>query len=194
MYMPDFDQLTAHAGTTAERLAALIPDGNLDPIQQVIAVEMALRLHADYLRKVDVASSAHGLEVRVPYLDSPMLDLASELPGNLKVSANGETKVLSRRLARKYLPRAVSDRKKQGFTIPLDLWSGPKMRAFFKDLLLTSRTCSASFIQPSRIREVWDTFENPALAPGLSRYQRYQQLFLFVSLELWLRRWSPSLP
>jgi asparagine synthase (glutamine-hydrolysing) len=57
---------------------------------------MHLRLHADYLRKVDSASSAHGLEVRVPYLDNDMLNLAGNLPVHLKIAANGETKMQCR--------------------------------------------------------------------------------------------------
>lgn len=194
MYVPEFAQLMAQTGTTAERLRAIIPAGVDDPIQQVITAEMGLRLHADYLRKVDVASSAHGLEVRVPFLDARMLDLASELPVNFKIAANGETKLLARRLARKYLPESVSNRKKQGFSIPLDRWSGPKMREFFKELLFGPGVRSADFLESKRIRSVWTAFENPRSAGGLSRYQRYQQLFLLVSLELWLRRWAPSLP
>ena len=194
MYQPEFARLATDAGTTAERLSELFPTGVNDPIQQMITTEMALRLHTDYLRKVDVASAAHGLEVRVPFLDIHMLELAAELPADFKIAAGGETKVLARRLARKYLPASVSNRKKQGFGIPLDRWSGTKMREFFKDLLLAPDARSACFIQPPRIREVWDGFENPRSGSGLSRYQRYQQLFLLVSLELWLRRWSPALP
>ena len=44
--------------------------------------EMRMRLHADYLRKVDVTSSAHGFEVRVPFLDNRMLEFAAAFPSN----------------------------------------------------------------------------------------------------------------
>lgn len=187
MYRPEFAAMIR--GTTAERLAPVMPEGIDDPIQQMIAAEMGLRLHADYLRKVDVASSAHGLEVRVPFLDAAMLDLAAELPVKYKIATNGETKILSRRLAQKYLPADLQNRKKQGFSIPLDRWSGPKMREFLRDLLLSPQAKCASLIRAEQIKKVWDAFENPTA--GLSRYQRYQQLFLVASLELWLRRWSP---
>lgn len=193
MYQPEFARLTAAAGATGDRLRPFVPDNVTDPVQQMIAAEMALRLHADYLRKVDVASSAHGLEVRVPYLDAAMLDLGAELPVRFKVGACGRTKILSRRLARKYLPAGISGRRKQGFSIPLDRWAGPGMRAFFKDLLLDPGARCKSFLRPASVTEVWNAFDTPDLS-GLSRYQRYQRLFLFVSLELWLRRWSPALP
>jgi asparagine synthase (glutamine-hydrolysing) len=189
MYQPHFGSRIA--GTTASRLAPAVPMNIDEPIQQMIAAEMALRLHADYLRKVDVASSAHGLEVRVPFLDASMLDLAAELPVRYKIANNGETKLLSRRLADKYLPPGLRNRKKQGFSIPLDRWSGPKMREFFKDLLLTSSARCRTLLEPAAIEHTWFAFENPS--SSLSRFQRYQQLFLLVSLELWMRRWSPSL-
>jgi asparagine synthase (glutamine-hydrolysing) len=193
MYQPEFASLVERAGNTALRLSRYIPENVPDPVQQMITAEIALRLHADYLRKVDVASSAHGLEVRVPYLDAAMLDLAAELPVHLKIAPNGETKILFRRLARKYLPAGFGNRPKQGFSIPLDRWAGPIMREFFKDLLLDPRARAKSFLRPECIAQVWSAFIDPDRAPGLSRYQRYQQLFLLVSLELWLRRWSPSI-
>ena len=193
MYQPDFAACVAREGATGERLARFLPEHVEDPIQQLIAVEMALRLHADYLRKVDVASSAHGLEVRVPYLDVAMLDLAAELPVRFKVAGNGQTKILARRLARKYLPDGFGSRRKQGFSIPLDRWAGPAMREFLQDLLLHPRTRCRSFLRPSAVDAVWAAFASPDPSLGLSRYQRYQQLFLLASLELWLRRWSPGL-
>jgi len=190
MYRPEFS--ASIEGSTSGRLACMIPKDVDDPIQQMIAAEMSLRLHADYLRKVDVASSAHGLEVRVPFLDAAMLELAAELPVRYKIAPNGETKILSRRLAAKYLPPDLQNRPKQGFSIPLDRWSGPRMRAFFQDLLLSRTSKCHMLIRPEVVRGVWSAFENPVA--GLSRYQRYQQLFLVASLELWLRRWNPGLP
>ena len=194
MYRPHFAAMVAREGPTAQRLSRLIPTGIQDPAQQMIAAEIGLRLHADYLRKVDIASSVHGLEVRVPYLDSRMLDLAAELPVNFKITPRGQTKVLSRRLALKYLPAGFNRREKQGFRIPLDRWAGPKMREFFRALLLDPGARCPSLIEPHYVRQVWEAFENPGCARGLSRYQRYQRIFLLISLELWLRRWSASLP
>ena len=193
MYQSGFAEMVASEGTTSHRLSPLIPKGVDDPIQQMISAEMALRLHADYLRKVDVASSAHGLEVRVPYLDMRMLDLGAELPVHFKIAANGETKILSRRLAAKYLPQGLGARRKQGFSIPLDRWAGPKMRAFFRSLLIDPSAKCRTLIKPEAINQVWNAFDRPEASPGLSRDQRYQQLFLLASLEIWLRRWSPSL-
>ena len=163
------------------------------PGAAIYCSEMRLRLNADYLRKVDTASSAHGIEVRVPYLDSQVLDLAAELPVRFKVGTFGRTKILSRRMADQHLPRGFSNRRKQGFSIPIDHWAGSKMRAFFRDLLLGSDAKLTSLIQRKELDQIWHTFDDRNSGPRLSGYQKYQRLFLVISLELWLRRWSPSL-
>jgi asparagine synthase (glutamine-hydrolysing) len=192
MYQPEIRKMTVACGPTSERLVRFIPAVSNDSLEQLISAEMPLRLHSDYLRKIDVASSAHGLEVRVPFLDSRMLDLAAELPSRFKINAAGTTKLLSRRLAARYLPSGFSDRAKRGFSIPLDRWAGPRMNEFFEDLLLGPDQKISSLIQPHVIHRIWNGFRDPALPMALSRYQRYQRLFMIASLELWLRRWSPS--
>ena len=193
IYRPDFARVALSQGPTSARFARFIPDGLSDPVQQLIAAEMQLRLHADYLRKVDIASSAHGLEVRVPYLDNDMLNLAGDLPVRFKIAANGETKMLSRRLARQLLPPDIAAKPKQGFGLPLDHWIGARMREFLRELLLGPQARIASWFRPEVVEEIWRAFVDVHTAGGLSRYQRYQRIFLLASLELWLRRWEPEL-
>jgi asparagine synthase (glutamine-hydrolysing) len=193
MYTPEFAGLALSQGPTSVRFAPFIPDGLTDPIQQLIAAEMRLRLHADYLRKVDIASSAHGLEVRVPFLDNDMLDLASELPVDFKIAADGQTKTIGRRLVSRLLPPQIAFRRKQGFDPPLDRWMGPNMRQFLRDLLLGSSATIADWFDRKALAGVWSAFEDNQTGGGLSRYQRYQRVFLLASLELWLRRWKPAL-
>ena len=191
LYQPDFAVLALSAGQTAERFRELLPDDVSDPLQQLMAAEFGLRLHADYLRKVDVTSSAHGLEVRVPYLDNALLDLSAQLPNRYKMNRRGDTKIISRHLARKHLPPSVARRKKQGFSVPLDSWIGPNMTCFVHDTLLSPDARVNAYLRPEGVRRVWDAFRcpNAVSASGqLSRFQRYQRLFLLMSLELWLRK------
>ncbi|MCX6044532.1 MAG: asparagine synthase (glutamine-hydrolyzing) [Chloroflexi bacterium] len=193
MYKPEFAKLALAQGPTIERFTQFVPQDEKDPIKQLMAAEFRLRLHADYLRKVDVASSAHGLEVRVPYLDNALLDLSATLPTRYKLSNSGETKIISRRLARKLLPRGLAEQTKKGFAIPLDRWMGPKMHGFLHDLLLSPKARINDWLKPDAIDHVWQVFQNPNAVSTLPRFQRYQRLFLLVSLELWLRRWEPTL-
>jgi asparagine synthase (glutamine-hydrolysing) len=118
------------------------------------------------LRKVDIASSAHGLEVRVPYLDNDMLNLAGNLPVHFKVAANGETKMLSRRLVGQLLPPDIATKPKQGFGLPLDRWIGARMREFLRELLLGPQARIAAWFRPEVVEEIWRAFVDVHTAGG----------------------------
>jgi asparagine synthase (glutamine-hydrolysing) len=192
MYQPEFGRLALSDGPTSARFARFIPADVSDPIQQLITAEMGLRLHANYLRKVDIASSAHGLEVRVPFLDNDMLDLGAELPVRLKIGRSGQTKIISRRLLRPLLPSRIAARPKRGFDVPLDRWIGDRTREYLRELLLDPKAGISSWLNRSAIEQVWNSFEN-GIANNGNRDQRSQRAFLLASLEVWLRRWKPSL-
>lgn len=193
MYQPDFAQIASAAGPTVERFTKFVPHDEPDAVKQLIAAEFHLRLHADYLRKVDVASSAHGLEVRVPYLDNKLLDLAMTIPTRYKIGRYGETKMIARRLAQELLPPQVAQQPKKGFSIPLDQWIGPRMQPFFADLLFGTQTQLYDWVKREAVIDTWRAFIQPTKGNLLSRFQRYQRVFLLISLELWLRRWKPTL-
>ena len=192
MYRPEFAQVALAAGPTIERFAPLVPDDEPDPVKQLLAAEFQLRLHADYLRKVDVASSAHGLEVRVPYLDNALCELAMTLPTRYRLGPGGQTKLIARRLADSLLPPGVARAPKKGFGIPLDRWVGPQLHAFLEDLLLDPDARVNKWLRPDAVAGVWRQFAG-SREGGLSRFQRYQRAFLLIALELWLRRWEPTL-
>jgi asparagine synthase (glutamine-hydrolysing) len=192
MYNPEFARLAQKDGPTSSRFARFIPQDLTDPIQQLIAAEMRLRLHADYLRKVDIASSAHGLEVRVPFLDNEMLDLAGELPVNFKIAPDGETKIISRRLVKSLLPAEIAEKRKQGFDLPLDRWMGTATREFLRELLLDPAARISEWINPRGVERIFNSFQN-STTDNLSRDVRSQRVFMLASLELWLRKWNPGL-
>src|SRR5262249_49713512 len=126
-------------GLSHERFASYIPTTVSDPCEQLITTEMRSLLHYDFLRKVDMASSTHSLEVRTPYLDREVFELAMRLPVSLKVK-NKSLKHVLQLLARKVLPQTVVNRPKQGFAIPFDRWASSQLREFFGDLLQSSST------------------------------------------------------
>jgi asparagine synthase (glutamine-hydrolysing) len=179
-------------GPSHQRFASYIPAGLRDPSEQLMAAEIRSLLHYDFLRKVDVASSAHGLEVRTPYLDRAVLDLAARLPMSLKIK-NKSLKYVLRTLAKKLLPQSVVDRPKQGFAIPFDRWASPQLREFLDDLLRNPSARCRVWLQASAVDGILNVFSNGARPPYLSRFQAYQRVFLLASFELWLRKWSPRL-
>jgi asparagine synthase (glutamine-hydrolysing) len=194
LYQPEFAAQARAEGPTSGRFAAFVPRCVSDPTVQLMTAEMGLRLHADYLRKVDVASAAHGVEVRVPYLDPAMLDLAARIPTRFKITPQGDTKAISRHLARELLPPQVAMARKQGFSIPLDRWMGAEMREHLRALLLDPGANIRRLLDPDAVRQVWDDFDKGDDRGGQSRYQRTQRLFLLASLGRWMERWSPAVP
>lgn len=93
-----------------------------DPLEATFDAEIALKLEGDFLAGEDRTSMAHGLEVRMPFLDLAFAKTARSLPLASHV-ALGRGKALYRRAVRPLLPRAVRDKKKWGFSFdPIAQW------------------------------------------------------------------------
>jgi asparagine synthase (glutamine-hydrolysing) len=90
-------------------------------LQDLLVTDIEFNLPADMLKKVDLASMQHGLEVRLPYLDSGLVEFALSLPAPFLV-ANGRRKHILREAFRELLPDAILTRRKQGFLLPIRKW------------------------------------------------------------------------
>jgi asparagine synthase (glutamine-hydrolysing) len=157
-------------------------------------VEATVRkvLPADYLRKVDVMSSAHGLEVRVPFLGDRILESAAHIPASQNFSWSGN-KLLLRQLARKHLPRSVANKGKWGFGIPLDSILGLDGRQMVRSELSGSARVR-SFLNETYVDGLLSGFVNGQWDKAqLSRWSLYQRVYMLWSLERWLRKWRPTL-
>ena len=108
-----------HALEVLQRHAAASPAR--DPLSLIQYLDMKTYLPGDILTKVDRASMAHGLEVRVPLLDHPLLEWISGLPPDLKLRG-GEGKYIFKRALEPHLPREILYRDKMGFSVPLAAW------------------------------------------------------------------------
>jgi asparagine synthase (glutamine-hydrolysing) len=115
-------------------------------------------LPENILTKTDRASMFNSLEVRAPFLDREVAEYATALPARLKLAGRGR-KILLKRLAARYLPAAIIERKKHGFAVPI----GALIRTLFRercaDLLL------------SRSNPVAEWFERPAIERLLREHQ-----------------------
>lgn len=150
-------------------------------------------LPGDYLRKVDVMSAAHGLEVRVPFLGEHVLECAAKIPVHLKYSRK-KNKIILRKLAEKYLPKAIVEKPKRGFGIPLDSWLGRNGRGEVRSLLNSRGTGIRDVIRPEYSNQLLCEFVDQTWnASKRSRFNTYQQVYMLWSLERWLARWKPSL-
>src|SRR5690606_33840187 len=109
-----------------------------DPVEQLMAFDLSTSLPGDMLVKVDRASMAHSLEVRVPFLDHEFVALAMRVPPALKIQG-GQGKMLLRRILTRHAPpgwmEAPEAKRKTGFGIPLAAWLRNELRGWAEDLL-----------------------------------------------------------
>jgi asparagine synthase (glutamine-hydrolysing) len=133
----------------------------------------------DLLVKMDIASMAHSLEVRSPFLDHVVVEFAATLPANLKVRRLVQKYILKRAMTG-ILPEAVLRRKKMGFGVPIDFWLRGDLRQFAFDILLDPRTVQRGYFKASTIRRYLDEHFG-------GRAHHHARLWSLLMFELWHR-------
>lgn len=123
------------AEASLERLLAVREAaGGRDELDVRLRVDLALGLPDDMLAKVDRASMAHGLEVRVPFLDHRLVEHVAALPSSLKLR-RGVGKAALLDVFHATLPRVVRRRAKAGFDAPVGAWLRGPLRTLLRDAL-----------------------------------------------------------
>lgn len=118
-----------------------------DALGGMIAADISTVLPDDFLVKVDRASMAHGLEVRPPFLDHELLELAARIPSRWKIN-QGETKWILKKAYERQLPAAVS-RPKQGFDMPINDWLRQPLRGVFESSVLDPKARVGELVNQS---------------------------------------------
>ena len=111
-------------------------------------------LTEDGLTKVDRVSMAVSLEVRVPLLDHRLVELSWRIPSSTKVR-DGVGKWPLRQVLRRYVPPALFERPKMGFSVPLDSWLAGPLRPWAEDLLDSDRMRRGSVLCPEPVQRAW---------------------------------------
>ncbi len=109
-----------------------------DPLALIQYLDFKTWLPGDILTKVDRASMAHSLEVRVPLLDHTFCEYAATLPNDLKLHG-GEGKYILKKALQPHLPHDIMYRAKKGFSIPLAAWLRGPLRQAVRDAVLGER-------------------------------------------------------
>ena len=123
-------------------------------VRQLQAADVTEYLPNDILAKSDRMSMAHGVEVRSPFLDPSLADIALRLPAALKVSRSGATKRILRSIARRAYGLEIAAAPKQGFSIPVHAWLRGPGRALVEDLLSPQSMASLPALEPAAVASV----------------------------------------
>lgn len=108
----------------------------------------------DILVKVDRAAMAYSLETRAPFLDHRVVELAQSLPLRFKIRGR-QTKWVLREILARHIPRAMFERPKQGFTLPLDHWLRGSLRSWAEDLLGSAAMRHSDYLDAQRVSTMW---------------------------------------
>jgi asparagine synthase (glutamine-hydrolysing) len=118
-------------------------------------VDLAPYLADDLLTKTDRMSMAHSLEVRVPFLDPHVAELAFALPTSAKVRLLAKKRLL-RSVASTLLPREVARGAKRGFSIPMAAWLRGPLLPMARDLLAPAAIARAGVLDPAPVTRLLD--------------------------------------
>ncbi len=157
---------------------------HLDPVQRLLYTDASILLPDTYLEKVDKSTMAHGIEVRVPFLDAELSRYAMALPSDMKVR-RGRKKWILRRALRGVVPDAILDGKKTGFGVPLDHWMREPLREYVRSVVLDGSILESGLLDRTAV-------EHAIHDHVARRRDDGNLLYRLLNLALWYRSYMQS--
>ncbi|MCP4712962.1 MAG: asparagine synthase (glutamine-hydrolyzing) [Planctomycetes bacterium] len=163
-----------------EDIFETINNTSFSGLRKIMNLDFDTFLPDDLLVKMDIATMAHSLEGRSPFLGKDLLEYAPTLPDGYKVRGQ-TTKYILRKLAGKYVPAEIADQPKRGFEVPLKQWIEGQLKEMIFDYLggdsFSSRLVRPKFISKLLEKQV-----------RISDEKRARILWLLLSLEIWFNK------
>jgi asparagine synthase (glutamine-hydrolysing) len=150
-----------------------------DIVSRTSFVDIETYLPCDLLNKVDIASMAHGLECRSPFLDHHVVELAVAMPVSLKMRYL-QGKHILKETFRDLLPREIQKRPKMGFGVPLDSWFRGELAGQVQEILLDPQALNRGYFRPDAVRRLVDDHQ-------ARRWDHSVRLWALLFFELWHR-------
>jgi len=116
-------------------------------------MDMQTYMVDDILTKVDRASMQNSLEVRVPLLDHEFAELTFKIPAELKLKGK-TSKYILKEAMKDLLPNSIISHKKQGFSVPLELWFKDDLKEYVNDRLLSTNSPLYEYLDPTYVQKI----------------------------------------
>jgi asparagine synthase (glutamine-hydrolysing) len=157
--------------------AALLPPLPTSDVRALQLADLATYLPHDLLRKSDLASMSHSMELRSPFLDHEVIELGLALPRSLKI--RGRTGKVALRLAyASELPEEILARRKTGFGVPIARWFRGELREPAREILLSARARQRGYFRPGAVERLLREHAD-------GRHDHAHRLWCLLMLELW---------
>lgn len=179
LYREDYAATLAGPSLAAEAIAEpWRAASGADRLDVLLEVDVRSYLPGDLLAKIDIATMAHSLEARSPFLDPEMMQFAASIPAGLKLRGM-EKKLILRDALRAWLPDSILDRPKQGFSVPLAEWLRGELREYSREVLLDPGAFWRGRYRPEAVQGLLDGHRDGA--------DHSQRIWALLMIELWRR-------
>lgn len=155
-----------------------------DPLSRMLYFDTRTWLVDDLLIKADRMSMAAAVELRVPFLDHRVVELAARIPSRYKIH-HGTTKYLLKQMMRGKLPDSIIDRQKLGFPTPLEIMFRRELFGYVADMLLSRQAVGRGYFDRGAVEKMLDRHRS-----GAGAYHR--ELWQLLVLEEWHRQNVPA--
>ena len=180
LYHPDFARELADSDPLAFVREAYESFPGRDEVTRATLVDQVTRMPCDILAKVDIASMAHGLECRSPFLDHKVVELATRMPIGLKLR-RGNGKYILKRAFADLVSHETLVRPKMGFEVPLVRWFREELREFVREVLLDPAALARGYFRPAVVQRLIAEHQT-------SQHDHSVRLWTLLCFELWHRR------
>lgn len=152
-------------------------------LDQMLYVDINTYLPGALLAKVDIATMAHSLESRSPFLDHEFMEMTAKIPFHLKLRGlNNNKYILKKALDNKLVPHEVLYRRKQGFGVPIEHWFRNELKGFTHKTLLSDKAIKRGIFKKEAIKNLLRAHES-------TKSNCAHRIWALLTLELWFQEY-----
>ena len=154
---------------------------NYSTLAYMMAIDYQTYLLDDILQKVDRAAMSVSLEGREPFLDQRVIEWAAKLPMDYKYN-NGSKKFIIKEIVHKYIPKAMLDRPKMGFGIPIAAWLQKDLKPFVDNYFDAAFIQKQNIFNNEEVQRIKDSFYK-------GKIERAEKIWYLLMFQMWYDKW-----